>query len=358
MRKAWTWLLSTVVAGAVCANVPAFAQTAYLQKSNADHMKDLAQKQCSDSGDVTLTYYGFMAFLITSPCGLRGMFDPWRDAQAGLYDAKTGGTTGWDKVTWMEHKFPRMLIDPKHSMVDYAVSTHAHFDHDGLYQFDSATVLDRMTGEWQFADVKITGLSDMHACGSHGRWPWSVTAVDWIGDPTCTAGGPTEDDNNIYYIEVGKKEKITLLHWGDNNYKLLPQNQEFFKTHPVDVVIVPVDDSGHIVGPDQIKDIVQQVKPKVIIPSHYFIKGIVNPSYTVLTPDRWFVAQKHKQLTGSSEFKLSRKWLDGLKLGDGEFLALYFENNVAFKVIDIPDDWEDQLKQSEDALAKYKASKK
>lgn len=357
MDKIRVWLLATAAIASVCFSQGAIGQTAYLQKSNADHMKELAQKQCPDSGDVTLDYYGFMAFIVTSPCGLRGMFDPWRDAQPGLYDEKSGGTTGWDKVTWMEHKFPRLLIDTKHSMVDFAASTHAHFDHDGLYQFDSATVLDRMIGQWQYADVKITGLSDVHSCGSDGFWPWSKTAIEWIHDPTCAKGGPTEDDNVVYYMEIGKKDPIRIVHWGDNKYELTTENQEFFKTHPVDVVILPLDDSGHIVTPKQVPDVVRQLKPKVIIPSHYFIKGIVNPSYTVLTPDRWFVAQKHKMLTGKSQFKLSRKWLDGLPLGEGEFMALYFENNVAFEIIDIPDKWEDQLKMSEDALAKYKANK-
>jgi L-ascorbate metabolism protein UlaG (beta-lactamase superfamily) len=358
MHRLSNWLLVITAAASICFSQAATAQLGYLDKSNADHMKELSQARCPDTGEVTLNYYGFMAFLITSPCGLRGMFDPWRDAQAGLYDAKTGGTTGWDKAVWMEGKFPKLLADPRHTMVDYAVSTHVHFDHDGIYQFASATVLDRMIGEWQFADVKITGLSDVHSCGSDGMWPWSVTAVEWIGDPTCTKGGPAEDDNVVYYIEIGKNEKIRIVHWGDNKYELLPQNQEFFKTHPVDVLILPMDDSGHIVTPKQVPDVVRQLKPKVIIPSHYFIKNIVNAHYTVLTPDRWWVSQKHKMLTGTSQFKLSRKWLDSLSLGDGEFMALYFEDHVAFKPIALPEHWEDQLKMSQDAMAKYKAETK
>ena len=330
------------------------AQDAYLQKSNSDHMRELADATCEKDGQITLDYYGFMSFLITSPCGLRGMFDPWRDAKPGVYDAKTGGTMGWDKVTWMEHKFPRLLTDPKHSMVDYAASTHAHFDHDGLYQFDSSTVLDRMIGQWQFADVRITGLADFHACGAKGMYPWNPTGISWIGESTCVPHGPGEYDNSVYYIELGTKDKINIVHWGDNNFDLLAKNKEFFKTHPVDIAIIPVDDSGHIVRPEEIPAIVEQIKPKVIIPYHYFIKGIVNPSYTVLTPDRWFVSQKHKLLTKSPKMSITRKWLDDLKLGDGEFLAMYFEDNVAFDVVDVPADWEDQLKQSRDALSKDK----
>jgi L-ascorbate metabolism protein UlaG (beta-lactamase superfamily) len=361
MNKIGAWVVGvTAAAAVVCLSAPAMAQLAYLQKSNANHMKQLAETQCSDGGGVTLDYYGFMAFLITSPCGMRGMFDPWRDAQPGLYDAKSGGTTGWDKVTWMEHKFPRLLTDPKHSMVDYAVSTHSHFDHDGIYQFDSATVLDRLVGQWQFADVKITGLSDIHACGTKGIWPWGPTAIAWIGEPTCHSdpnNAPGEDDNNVYYIEIGKseKDKINIVHWGDNHFQLLPQNVEFFKTHPVDVAIIPVEDSGHIVGPDQVAQIVRDIKPKVIIPSHYFIKGIVNPSYTVLTPDKWFASQKHKLLTGSAQFKLTRSWLDSLKFPEGEFLAMYFEDHVSFPVIDIPQGREEKLKESQDTLANLKS---
>jgi hypothetical protein len=225
MVKRQIGLLAAAVIASLSINQGAVGQTAYLQKSNSDHMKELATKQCPESGEVTLDYYGFMAFIITSPCGLRGMFDPWRDAQPGLYDEKSGGTTGWDKVTWMEHKFPRLLIDPKHSMVDFAASTHAHFDHDGLYQFDAATVLDRMIGQWQMADFKITGLSDAHARGSDGTWPWSKTAVEWIHDPTCAKDGPMEDDNVVYYMEIGKKDPIHIVHWGDNKYDLTPGEQ-------------------------------------------------------------------------------------------------------------------------------------
>lgn len=253
----------------------------------------------------------------------------------------------------MEHKFPRLLKDPKTSMVDYAASTHGHFDHDNLYAFDSATVLDRMIGVWQFADVKVTGLADLHVCATRGMYPWDVTARAWVGEP-CPPGQPTEQDNVLYYIEVGKSNKITLLHWGDNQTEMFSHNKEFFKNHPVDIAIIPVDDSGHIVRPQDIPIIVNAVNPKVIIPSHYYIKGIVNPSYTVLTPDRWFVAQKHRKLTGTSRVTITREWLDSLKLPKGEFLAMYFEDRVAFQVIDIPDTWEAELEKSRKALQEFK----
>jgi L-ascorbate metabolism protein UlaG (beta-lactamase superfamily) len=308
---------------------------------------------CAKDGPATVDYYGFMAVLITSPCGLRGMFDPWRDAQPGLFDPTTGDTRGWDKVTWVEHKFPRLLSDAKTSLVDYAASTHAHFDHDGVYQFDSSTVLDRMIGTWRFADVEVTGLADMHVCVTRGMWPWDATARAWWFEP-CGGGRPTDQDNVLYYIAVGNKEKVSFVHWGDNQPDILEQNKEFFRSHPVDVAFIPVDDSGHIIRPEDIPNIVKFLKPKVIVPTHYFIKGIINPSYTVLTADRWFVSQKHKQLTNSSQFKFTREWLDNLNLGEGEFLALYFEDNVAFDIIDIPDNWEAELKKSRDALEEYK----
>ena len=342
------------LAFAVASPGSATAQEAYLQQSNHAHMLELSTGGCAQSGETTVDYYGFMAVLITSPCGLRGMFDPWRDAQPGLYDPNTGGTRGWNKVTWVEHKFPRLLKDSRTSLVDYAASTHAHFDHDGVYQFDSATVLDRMIGTWEFSDVRITGLADLHVCIIEGMWPWDETARAWWTEP-CPPNHSTDQDNVIYYIESGKgDDKVTFVHWGDNQSDILPQNKEFFKTHAVDVAFIPVDDSGHIVAPHNIPLIVRDLKPKVIVPTHYFIKGIINPSYTVLTPDRWFVSVEHKQLTNAPQFKFTREWLDGLNLGEGEFLALYFEDNVAFNIVDVPENWEAELVKSRAALTDFK----
>ena len=74
----------------------------------------------------------------------------------------------------------------------------------------------------------------------------------------------------------------------------------------------------------------------------------------MLTADRWFVSQKHKQLTNAAQFKFTRKWLDGLNIPKGEFLALYFEDNVSFDIINIPATWEDELEKSRKALRDYK----
>ena len=38
---------------------------------------------------------------------------------------------------------------------DLGLSTHAHFDHDGLTRLDSIMLLDRIGGKWEFGDVKI-----------------------------------------------------------------------------------------------------------------------------------------------------------------------------------------------------------
>jgi L-ascorbate metabolism protein UlaG (beta-lactamase superfamily) len=241
-------------------------------------------------------------------------------------------------------------------MVDVAVSTHAHFDHDNVYGIDASTVLDRMVGTWEFGDLKITGLADMHVCVTKGMWPWDATAREWWYEP-CGPDRPRDQDNVIYYIESGTgDEKITFVHWGDNGYDMLPHNKEFFADHPVDVAFIPVDDSGHIVTPDQVPQIASDLHPRVIVPTHYFIKGIINPSYTTLTADRWFVSQKNRKLTESSHMNVSRAWLESLDIPDGEFLALYFEDNVAFDIIETPDTWEEEMAKSRKAIEEFKAA--
>ena len=38
--------------------------------------------------------------------------------------------------------------------------THAHYDHNALHRVVSHMVLDRMSGQWQLSDLRITGIAD------------------------------------------------------------------------------------------------------------------------------------------------------------------------------------------------------
>jgi hypothetical protein len=53
---------------------------------------------------------------------------------------------------------------------------------------------------------------------------------------------------------------------------------------------------------------------------------------------------------------VSRDWLESLDIPDGEFLALYFEDNVAFEITETPETWEEEMAKSRKAIEEFKAT--
>jgi hypothetical protein len=53
----------------------------------------------SKPGPVTITYYGHMAFKITSPAGLEILIDPWRNDPSGAWGL------------WFHDEFPGIVVD-------------------------------------------------------------------------------------------------------------------------------------------------------------------------------------------------------------------------------------------------------
>ena len=143
---------------------------AWKQPENNNHLIALQseppQEQRWLQGEgVELAYFGGSAFRITAPSGLTMMIDPWRNPPAG----------NWD---WFLYDFPR-------EVVDVALSTHAHFDHDGLHRLSAGVILDRLAGRFTLADVRVTGIADKHVRDS------SHNAHDWGREDT--AADPDED---------------------------------------------------------------------------------------------------------------------------------------------------------------------
>ena len=86
---------------------------AHEQDSNNDRIM-AAQKYGGvrkSTGEVTVTYYGHMAFKITSPRGIELLIDPWRNDPTHMYGM------------WYQMHLPKQRTD-------IALVTHAHFDHD------------------------------------------------------------------------------------------------------------------------------------------------------------------------------------------------------------------------------------
>ena len=234
----------------------------------------------SKAGDVKIEFYGHMAFKITSPNGIRIMVDPWRNDPSGAWGL------------WFPKEFPAVPVD-------VALSTHAHFDHDAVYRVHATMVLERMAGEFTLGDVRITGLADKHMCKSKGWYKWTDVAGEF-NQEFCPPNNPLHMDNFIQIIETGG---LRIAHWGDN--RPLPAGFIDDALKNVDILIMNIDDSRHILSYEDVDAALQRYRPRVVIPSHYHTKGASSVLTTLSSADKWVDRQQDVVHLESSELILN-----------------------------------------------------
>lgn len=287
------------IAASVGSSDKAAAQsTDWTQSGNNNHILDLQAKKDFPAGEVTIDYYGHCALKITSPGGASILLDPWRDDPSGAWGL------------WFKNKFPETLVD-------ITMSTHTHFDHDAIDRPQSTMVLDRMAGNFEFADLKITGFADKHACVAPGWYPWT-DALKEFGVDACPPNNPGHMDMVTYVIETGG---IRTLIWGDNRHN--PPEEFWAAIGKIDVLTLPIDGSQHILSYDQGNAIVERLKPKIVIPTHYLGEATTYTLSTLQPADEWVKSQKSFKMLDGPSMKLAASDVAGM---DREFM--YFGSNV------------------------------
>jgi L-ascorbate metabolism protein UlaG (beta-lactamase superfamily) len=272
--------------------------TDWTQPGNNKHVLELQAAKSFAEGAVRIDYYGHCAFKITSPGGATILFDPFRDDPSGAWGL------------WFKYQFPE-------TVVDITMSTHTHFDHDAINRPQSTMVLDRMAGHFEFADLKITGFADKHACVAPGWYKWT-NAIAEFGANACPPNNPGHMDMVTYLVETGG---VRTLIWGDNRHN--PDDVFWDAVGQVDVLTLPVDGSMHILSYEQGNGIVERLKPKVVIPTHY-LNETTSYTLTTLQPaDEWVKSQKSYKMLDSASLSLAAADVAGM---DREFL--YFGNNA------------------------------
>ncbi|MFV0295830.1 MAG: MBL fold metallo-hydrolase [Hyphomicrobiaceae bacterium] len=281
---------------------PQAGSVAWRSSANHNRMMDLARDRAPASTDaVKLAYFGSSAFRITSPKGLTVMIDPWRNHPMRAWD-------------WY-------LGDMPMTPVDIGVSTHAHFDHDGLDRLDAHVLLDRLIGTYSFLDVTITGIPDKHAIES-GFGSYDAATVHRIlnGVDTSPPNNPRSWDNCMIVVETGG---LRILHWGDNRHDA--PDHVWDALGRVDILLLPIDASQHVLSFEMIAAINERLKPKVVIPHHYYIWDVTTRGSTLLTVDDWVEAQPSHLLIDAAETTY--------RMSDVQDLPLrvdFFGDHVAF----------------------------
>ena len=203
-----------------------------------------------------LTYFGHCAFRWETPGGLTVLADPYRN-QAGRY--------------WFSRLFPVV-----HS--DLGLISHAHFDHDAADRLPEAASILRMPGEFIAGDLQIRGIGDFHS------------------GPSRLSDFP----NVMFRLEVSG---VSFLHIGDNRVDWPTDVAR--AVGEVDVLLVTVDDSIHLLTYDEVDGLVRRLEPRVVVPMHYAIPGITSSECELLPPGRWLDRQPNVRRLDSPEADFS-----------------------------------------------------
>ena len=252
---------------------------AWRQMSNHNRMIELqegaaGQASPAIAGDVEIAYFGSSAFRITTPLGLTLMVDPWRNYPTGTWN-------------WYFRDFPRVAVD-------IGVSSHAHFDHDALHRLDAHVLLDRLIGCYQFADLAITGIAEKHETDSRrAMYDFKMLIREFQGIDIEPPNNPRSWDHSLLLIETGG---LRIAHWGDNRHNPPPQTWE--RLGDVDILLLPVDASMHVMGYEMAEHVIETLKPAVVIPHHYYIWDLTVRSSTLLQADEWVESRDHVRHDG------------------------------------------------------------
>lgn len=282
---------------------------AWRQPENHNHMIGL-QEQTGDappSGDcIELSYFGGSAFRITAPSGLTLLLDPWRNPPWGTWD-------------WYLYDFPAIAVD-------VVLSTHAHFDHDGVHQVSAHTILDRLIGTYAFADVRITGIADKHVSDStHNAYDWAEMTRRLTNVRTTPPDNWRSFDNCLLVVEVAG---LRILHWGDNRPN--PPDAVWEQLGKVDIVLLPVDGSQHVLSYVQADAIAARLEARLIVPHHYGIWDVTTRASTLLPPDEWVKGRADSMWAESGSYQLVNAFVKQQRNR-----VLCFGGHVAFDKTDV-----------------------
>ncbi|KAF2955180.1 MBL fold metallo-hydrolase [Marinitoga sp. 38H-ov] len=145
----------------------------------------------------------------------------------------------------------KILMDPFNKNVGYPIpnyqpdiitESHQHFDHNAHHLFKNKFVLINTPGNHILNNLEITGLKTYHD-KTHGH---------------------ERGENIIFKFEFS--DGIKLAHCGDLGH--IPDKDTLKELEDIDIIMIPVG-GYYTIDAKQAKEIVDILKPKIIIPMHY-----------------------------------------------------------------------------------------
>ncbi|WFO76197.1 MBL fold metallo-hydrolase [Desulfurococcaceae archaeon MEX13E-LK6-19] len=138
---------------------------------------------------------------------------------------------------------------------DLVLVSHDHFDHNAVEVVSKETtrVLKMFYGEADFGNIKVKGIKTFHD----------------------KYNGRRRGENTIYIVNIGEYK---IAHLGDLGH--IPSEEVLNELKDIDVLMIPVG-GVYTIDYQEAWSIVEKTLPKITVPMHYWVKGLILPLHPI-----------------------------------------------------------------------------
>ncbi len=201
-----------------------------------------------------IKWYGHASFLLTTDKGIKIITDPYEPGAFG------GG----------------IMYGPITDKADIVLVSHDHADHNYVTGLPGKPQVIETPGKHEVKGIVIEGIPSYH-----------------------DASQGSERGNNIMFIIIA--DGMRVCHLGDLGHLL--SAKEVKAIGRVDCLLIPVG-GFYTIGPDEATAVVDQLRPKLIIPMHWKTEKCGFPIEAV---DAFLQGKKGAQRIKGSSFSLAKK---------------------------------------------------
>ena len=171
-------------------------------------------------------------------------------------------------------KFPKIEAD-------IITISHDHQDHNQKDLVGGNPYVIAGPGEYEVKEVSIYGLQTFH-------------------DET---QGTKRGKNTVYRIEL---EDLSFGHLGDLGHSL--SAAQLSELNGVDILFIPVG-GVYTIGPKTAVEVVNQIEPMMVIPMHYFVKGLDEKVFAGMAGVEDFLKEMGAKVVPQPKLIISREKL-------------------------------------------------
>ena len=167
---------------------------------------------------------------------------------------------------------------------DIILSSHGHGDH-----------WDRRTAkEWSKVDTEILKWKNEEFDIKGVKIKGIATAHD-------DQGGALRGPNTVFVFTI---DEITFCHCGDLGHTL--SDDQLKQIGKIDVLLIPVG-GFFTIGPEEATKVVEQLKPKIVIPMHYYHEGLAELFKKLSKVDEFLKGKTNAKKLDSSETDINKE---------------------------------------------------